>query len=350
MKLLDKLSMLLFTAAVIMLVSCEMAVPPFGPTDRPDLGGDDDTVAVVVLDTAGWNVPAEAITVAEARAICSELESTKKTGTKYYVKGFVKKLHNSHASGISGYGNAQFYIEDVCGANSFEDFLAYQVYGPNGEQLTDPNCVAIGDFVVIYGELTNYNGTYETVGKGAAYIWKSTNPLLAPAKPKPEEKTILEEGLDKDFGTMDTTNVAGEQVWNRPMIKVGKQQKKANYIEMDGKNTPNEDWLITPALDLTGMSEATLSFDMKFTSEVAKEYQKQYVVLASTTGDVSKAEDWKEMPALPYDSTSFTTVTLSVPEEMVGKKCYIAWKYTCQETSHAWQLRNVVVKAMTKVD
>jgi hypothetical protein len=119
---------------------------------------------------------------------------------------------------------------------------------------------------------------------------------------------------------------------------------------MDGKNTPNEDWLITPALDLTGMSEATLSFDMKFTSEVAKEYQKQYVVLASTTGDVSKAEDWKEMPALPYDSTSFTTVTLSVPEEMVGKKCYIAWKYTCQETSHAWQLRNVVVKAMTKVD
>ena len=90
MKLLDKLSMLLFTAAVIMLVSCEMAVPPFGPTDRPDLGGDDDTVAVVVLDTAGWNVPAEAITVAEARAICSELESGATTGTKYYVKGFVK--------------------------------------------------------------------------------------------------------------------------------------------------------------------------------------------------------------------------------------------------------------------
>lgn len=350
MKLLDKLSMLLFTAALIMLVSCEMAVPPFGPTDRPDLGGDDDTVAVVVLDTAGWNVPAEAITVAEARAICSDLESGATTGTKYYVKGFVKKLHSKHASGITDFGNAQFYIEDVSGANSFEDFLAYQVYGPNGEKLTDPNCVAIGDFVVIYGELTNYNGTYETVGKGAAHIWKSTNPLLAPAKPKPVEKTILEEVLDKDFGTMDTTNVAGEQVWNRPMIKVGKQQKKANYIEMDGKNTPNEDWLITPALDLTGMSEATLSFDMKFTSEVAKEYQKQYVVLASTTGDVSKAEDWKEMPALPYDSTSFTTVTLSVPEEMVGKKCYIAWKYTCQETSHAWQLRNVVVKAMTKVD
>ena len=139
---------------------------------------DPDDKQELTLDTIGWNIPAEAITVAQAREICMALESGSNTGSKYYVMGYVKKLHRNHASGITGYGNAQFYIEDVKGANSADDFLAYQVYGPDSKKLTDPNEVAVGDFVVIYGALTNYNGTYETVGKGAAYIWKSTNPLL----------------------------------------------------------------------------------------------------------------------------------------------------------------------------
>ena len=139
---------------------------------------DPDDKQELTLDTIGWNIPTEAITVAQAREICMALESGSNTGSKYYVMGYVKKLHYNHASGITGYGNAQFYIEDVKGANSRDDFLAYQVYGPDSKKLTNPNEVAVGDFVVIYGALTNYNGTYETVGKGAAYIWKSTNPLL----------------------------------------------------------------------------------------------------------------------------------------------------------------------------
>ena len=109
-------------------------------------------------DTIGWNIPTEAITVAQAREICMALESGSNTGSKYYVMGYVKKLHNNHASYITGYGNAQFYIEDVKGANSADDFMAYQVYGPNSKKLTNPNEVAVGDFVVIYGALTNYNG------------------------------------------------------------------------------------------------------------------------------------------------------------------------------------------------
>ena len=46
--------------------------------------------------------------------------------------------------------------------------------------------VAVGDFVVVYGELTNYNGTYETTGKGSAYIWNSTNSLIGNTTPSNE--------------------------------------------------------------------------------------------------------------------------------------------------------------------
>ena len=71
--------------------------------------------------------------------------------------------------------------------NTTEDFYAFQVYGLNGQKITNPDGVAVGDYVVIYGELTKYQydatstPVYETVGKGAAHIWKSTNKALGEA-------------------------------------------------------------------------------------------------------------------------------------------------------------------------
>ena len=163
--------------AAVAFIGCEPINPP-GP-DGPGNGQGGDTTQVTpdAPDTIGWNIPAECLTVAEANAICSQLANEATTGTKYYVKGWVKKLASKHADGLSQFGNALFYIVDEKG-NTDEDFYAYQVYGLNGEKITNPDGVAVGDYVVIYGELTNYNGTYETVGKGAAHIWKSTNPAL----------------------------------------------------------------------------------------------------------------------------------------------------------------------------
>ena len=164
----------------VAFVACQPNNPPVGP-NGPGNGGQDTTVTPPATgeapDTTGWNIPAGCLTVAEANAICAKLESGATTGTKYYVKGWVKKLANKHADGISSFGNALFYMVDTK-ENATEDFYAYQVYGLNGEKITNPDAVAVGDYVVVYGELTNYNGTYETVGKGAAHIWRSTNAAL----------------------------------------------------------------------------------------------------------------------------------------------------------------------------
>ena len=163
--------------AAVAFAACECPdINIDGPGQKPN-DTDTTTVEGAAPDTTGWNIPAECLTVAQANAICAELESGATTGTKHYVKGWVKKLASKHADGISQFGNALFYIVDEKG-NTDEDFYAYQVYGLNGEKITNPDAVAVGDYVVIYGELTNYNGTYETVGKGAAHIWKSTNPAL----------------------------------------------------------------------------------------------------------------------------------------------------------------------------
>ena len=348
MKLIQRLSLPIFIASIAMLTACEMAIPPFGPTDRPDQ-------PVVILptepltDTIGWNVPAEALTVAQAREICAALESGSTSGTKHYVMGFVKKLHNNHASGVSGYGNAQFYMEEEKGANSSQDFMAFQVYGLDGTKLTDPNAVAVGDFVVIYGELTNYNGTYETVGKGAAHIWKSTNPLLAPAKPEPVEVTIFEQNLGtKDaIDTFIVANIAGDAQWQY------KRQTTNMRTEINAAN--NEDWLITPALDLTQMSEASLNFKYKFSVAIPAEFQNQYTVVVSKDFDGNPANiataTWIEIKGFSYETTAYAeSGVLNLPAEMIGHKCHIAWKYKTADTPHTWALKDVIVKAMTKVD
>lgn len=317
-------------------------------------------VLVIPEEAKAWNIPAEAIDVMKAREICAALAAGDSTDKPYYVMGYVKKLHANHASGVTGYGNAQFYMENIKGKNSNNDFIAFQVFGLNGTKINDPNAVAVGDFVVVYGKLTNFMGnTYETLGKGSAYVWKSTNPLMVETKPEPVEVELLNVDLTKSncLNNFSIANIAGEQAWEQPMIKVGKQQKKAPYIQMNGSNVSNEAWLITPELDLTSMSEATLTFSHKFSDTIPEAYREQYTVLVSNdyNGDTTQLHQstWTKLKGISYETTKFADgdVEIALPTEMIGKKCYIAWKYQCDTVSHTWQLTNsVIVKAMTKVD
>ena len=153
-----------------------------------------------------WNIPAEAIDVLQAREICKNLSAGATTGTKYYVMGYIKKIDSNHATNVSRYGNASFYIEQVKGANSTDDFYAYRVYGIDGERITNPSTVAVGDFVVLYGELTKYQKNassspiYETVGS-EAYIWNSTNPLIS------GNDTPNGDYTDENNGVITITNI-----------------------------------------------------------------------------------------------------------------------------------------------
>ena len=169
-----------------------------------------------------WNIPAEAIDVLQAREICSKLASGATTGTKYYVMGYIKKIDNNHATNVSKYGNASFYIEQVKGANSAEDFYAYRVYGIDGERITNPSTIAVGDFVILYGELTKYQKNasyapiYETVDR-KAYIWNSTNPLISGSDIPSGDNTDETNGVititDLDlWTTSEMTQFVGKEV------------------------------------------------------------------------------------------------------------------------------------------
>lgn len=113
---------------------------------------------------------AKPYTASQAHAVAAALADGATTPDKVYVRGIIHKLASKHADGVSQYGNGSFYISDS-GEASDDDFYCFQVYYLGGKKFTSADQVKVGDDVIIYGQLTNYSGTYETVGKGAAYVY-----------------------------------------------------------------------------------------------------------------------------------------------------------------------------------
>lgn len=227
----------------VAFAACEPIESPVGPgsgNNGGDNGGTGDTQAP---DTASWNIPAGALTVAQAREICAGLTTGDSTSTEeYYVMGWVKKVKEVSAQ----YGNATFYIEDVKGANSQDDFEAYRVKGPNNEKLASDGAVAVGDFVVLYGKIKNYKGTFETAS--GAYIWKSTNANLGSTDPGTNPGTnpgeVTGEGtLESPYTTSDvialgnkTKDVSGGVFYVRGYIVGQVNGMNMNNLEL------NEPW------------------------------------------------------------------------------------------------------------
>lgn len=138
-----------------------------------------DSIQINVINTLKEANPDHVLNVREAYKVGKALGSGGTTTDKYYIYGWVTSLDSKHASGMSSYGNGTFYMAANVDGLQNEKFEAYQVYGKGGAKFTaaQADAVAAGDFVVIYGLITNYSGTIETTGRGAAYVYYSNNPL-----------------------------------------------------------------------------------------------------------------------------------------------------------------------------
>ncbi|MBO4315623.1 MAG: Ig-like domain-containing protein [Prevotella sp.] len=80
------------------------------------------------------------------------------TGTQgVYATGIVSKIVTAYNS---QYGNISYNISDD-GTTSSPQLQAYRGFNLGGEWFTSADDVKVGDIVVVYGDLTKYNSTYE---------------------------------------------------------------------------------------------------------------------------------------------------------------------------------------------
>ena len=161
-------------------------------------------------------------------------------------------------------------------------------------------------------------------------------------------KEILSKTLtaEDDFNAFTNISITGTQTWHYSN-QYG--AKMSGYSDADSRTYSNEDWLISPAMDLSNYSSATLTFSHAFgprSSIPTTDAQKaQYTCWVSNdfNGDVTTAT-WTEIP-ITYGTSawSFITTTVDIPAENLKENCRIAWKYVCTNSSATWEIKSVEV-------
>jgi hypothetical protein len=216
----------------------------------------------------------------------------------------------------------------------------------NGLNLPE-NPDVYGKEILIYGSLEKYFGvagikspTYAVVD-GKEY---GTNPV----------ETTGEEVLNETLGTQASfdkftaVSVSGEQVWSYDAsYKCAKMSGYANDATV-----PNEDWFVSPAMNLSGKSSATLTFNHAFGPAYAMPdtdaKKAQYTIWVSNdfNGDV-KAATWTELKGMVYGTDGWGWVSsgdIEIPSANLKANCCVAWKYVCEDVSATWEIKEIIVK------
>lgn len=166
-----------------------------------------------------------------------------------------------------------------------------------------------------------------------------TDYVLAGVQP-PVEQTIFEESFATSQGAFTTSSVSGDQVWNFDAKGYMKMSGYANNMA-----NANEDWLISPAMDLTGISAATISFSQAINFAKTDLQANHTLWFTSDNGTT-----WTQMTIPTYPAgnnwTFVNSGKIAIPAEFLNKKnVKFGFKYisTDQEAS-TWEINNVVIK------
>lgn len=283
-------------AAALSFAACKPNVPT-NNTDGPGNGnnGKGTTTSEAINMPESIVLPEGAITVSEARAIGAELQSGQVTEQKYYIHGWIKKLASKHADGMNNYGNALFYMSEKMykgaeGEMTFDkdDFYGYQIYaGEDKKQFGSLDEVQVGDYVVIYTYITNYNGTIETPGSGdtdRGYMVASSNSNFGKAPEIPE--------LDNDNdGTQEKPYTVAD------VQKLNSTSKGPHWVKgyivgvVDGKNLANgakfEAAAVATNLIIAANAEET-NIDNVIPVALPKGYIRDLVNLQDNPGNLGK--------------------------------------------------------------
>ena len=129
-------------------------------------GKTSDDTPVTPIETTGKGTLESPYTAADANAIATQLGSGNTSTEDYYIQGKISKITYPFDA---QHGTATFFIS--ADGTETDQFQVYSTYYLNNRAWTENDTqIALGDEVIVYGKLTNYNGTPETANK-QSYIY-----------------------------------------------------------------------------------------------------------------------------------------------------------------------------------
>ncbi len=222
--------------AAFTFTSCEDVPAPYddpndNPSDQP-----------IVIEPSGDGTAASPYNVARILELAGTLESGEDLPSKVYITGVVVGIEENYNSlGPSGtpYGNATFTIADNEDSNT--TFLVYRAnYFDNKKWQEGQDILEFGDSVVVYGTVTNYNGTIETDQNNAylVYLNGQTGEGGGGDEPTPGVEPEGDGSLENPYNVAGiiayvSTFEANEQSPNDVYIKGKVASIKENYDEAD---------------------------------------------------------------------------------------------------------------------
>lgn len=122
-------------------------------------------------------------TAADANIVAGQLASGQTSTESYYIKGKIASIKYEFTA---DHGTAHFYIsDDGQDANTF--FVYSTLYLGNRQWVEGDTQIKVGDDVIIYGQVANYQGTLETASR-KSYIY-SLNGVTDGGQVTPVEPT-----------------------------------------------------------------------------------------------------------------------------------------------------------------
>lgn len=202
----------------------------------------------------------------------------------------------------------------------------------------------------ITGILGRYNGTWQLTLRTANDVSDFTGSNEEGGNeggetPSGETKTILEETFASSQGgfTIEDKQLpeGGTYVWKHDTFNDDSYMKASAFI--GGSSKPSESWLVSPAIDLTQVTAATLTFDHthKFAGTPFENYLTLWITEANT-------ENWKQLTIDKYGTNNdYTFVTSTIDlSAYAGKTIKFAFKYVSDTTAAGtWEVKNVKVTA-----
>lgn len=160
------------------------------------------------------------------------------------------------------------------------------------------------------------------------------------------ETVVLDESFATGQGsfTIDNKqlpNGEGSFVWNHGSFNDDKFMKASAYI--GGTKYASESWLVSPPVDLSQATTATLTFD--HAHNYAGTAEEEFTLWATETS----ADNWQQLTIDKYGSGfKFTTATIDL-SAYAGKTIKFAFKYvSTTDAAGTWEIKNVKVIANGK--
>ena len=151
------------------------------------------------------------------------------------------------------------------------------------------------------------------------------------------------------FNAFSSYSVEGAQTWNFSSSYGAVMSGYDNNVSY-----ANEDWLVTPAIDLSGSTNPVLVFDHtrgpanSINVGVTEGYYTVWITNEYNDGEDPNQERWEELTGVNHTTTGWAWVSsgeLTIPSGYKTSTCRIAFRYLSVDGASAtWEIKNVVVR------